>query len=48
MDTKGIYNGISILLEKVSITIDHENYRHSAMLNKDNVNELIEDFVHKA
>ena len=34
--------------EKVSITIDHENYRHSAMLNKDNVNELIEDFVHKA
>jgi len=34
-------------LEKVSITIDHENYRHSAMLNNDTVKELIDDFEHK-
>lgn len=34
-------------IEKVSITIDHENYRHSAMLNNDTVKELIEDFAFK-
>ncbi len=34
-------------IEKVSITIDHENYRHSAMLNNDTVKELIEDFEYK-
>ena len=34
-------------IEKVSITIDHENYRHAAMLNNDTVKELIEDFAFK-
>ena len=34
-------------IEKVSITIDHENYRHSTMLNSDTVKELIEDFGYK-
>ena len=32
-------------IEKVSITIDHENYRHSAMLNNDTIKELIKDFA---
>lgn len=34
-------------IEKVSITIDHENYRHSAMLNNDTIKELIKDFAFK-
>ena len=34
-------------IEEVSITIDHENYRHSAMLNNDTVKELINDFEYK-
>lgn len=34
-------------IEKVSITIDHKNYRHSSMLNNGTVKELIEDFALK-
>ena len=32
-------------MEDVSISINHENYRHSAILNVDTVKELIKDFV---
>ena len=32
-------------MENVSITINHENYRHSAILNTDIVGELIKDFA---
>ena len=32
-------------MENVSISIDHENYRHSAILNIETVKELIRDFV---
>ena len=32
-------------LENITISINHTNYRHSAMLNIDTVKELIKDFV---
>ena len=32
-------------MENVSISISHENYRHSAILNTDTVGELIRDFT---
>jgi len=38
---KGIKNN----MENVSISINHENYRHSSFLNTDTVEELIKDFI---
>ena len=32
-------------IDNITITIDHENYRHSAVLNIDTVKELTNDFV---
>lgn len=32
-------------MENVSISINHESYRHSAILNTDTVKELIKDFI---
>ena len=32
-------------MENVSISINHKNYRHSAILNTDTVGELIKDFI---
>ena len=32
-------------MENVSISIDHENYRHSSVLNIDTVKELVKDFA---
>ena len=32
-------------MEDVSISINHENYRHSSILNTDTVKELINDFI---
>ena len=32
-------------MENVSISINHKNYRHSAILNTDSVEELIKDFL---
>ena len=32
-------------MENVSISINHKNYRHSAILNTDTVEELIKDFL---
>jgi len=32
-------------MENVSISINHKNYRHSAILNTETVEELIEDFL---
>ena len=32
-------------MDSVSISINHENYRHAAMLNTDTVKELIKDFI---
>tara|TARA_Y100001958_G_C20901322_1_gene323321 strand:- start:34 stop:612 length:579 start_codon:yes stop_codon:yes gene_type:complete len=32
-------------MEDVSISINHENYRHSSTLNTDTVKELINDFI---
>jgi len=40
---KSIKNNI----EDVSISINHESYRHSSILNKDTVEELIKDFINK-
>ena len=34
-------------VENISIIINHENYKHAAMLNIDTVEELIKDFVSK-
>ena len=32
-------------MENVSISVNHENYRHSAILNTDTVRELTKDFI---
>ena len=32
-------------MKSVTISINHKNYRHSAMLNIDTVKELIDDFA---
>ena len=32
-------------MENVSISINHESYRHSAILNTDTVGELVKDFI---
>ena len=32
-------------MENVSISISHESYRHSALLNTDTVGELVKDFI---
>lgn len=34
-------------VENISISINHENYKHATMLNIDTVEELIKDFVNK-
>ncbi|GIR46703.1 MAG: hypothetical protein CM15mP56_2790 [Alphaproteobacteria bacterium] len=31
-------------MENVSISINHENYKHSSILNIDTVKELVKDF----
>ena len=33
-------------MENIAISINHENYRHSAILNTDTVKELIKDFIY--
>ena len=43
-DEKAV-NSIKNNMENVSISINHENYKHSAILNTDTVRELIKDFV---
>ncbi len=43
-DEKAV-NSIKNNMENVSISINHENYKHSVILNTDTVRELIKDFV---
>ena len=38
-------NNIKNNMENVSISINHESYKHSAILNTDTVEELIKDFI---